>query len=99
MNVKGLEPALRAEAEAVGAAAWTTLAARDPASPLARSVQIVDLSQGDKPAFARGQSERPSVSHKQRSPGHRSDQGSQPKGWSQVDHHGHDDTSQAARPI
>jgi len=51
--MKGLEPAVRAEAEAVGAAVRTTLAARDPASPLARSIQIIDLSQGDKPAFAR----------------------------------------------
>lgn len=52
--VKGLEPALRAEAEAVAAAARATLASRGSGSNLARSVQIIDLSQRDKPAFAIG---------------------------------------------
>lgn len=52
--MKGLAPALRAEAEAVAETARATLIARDPASALARTVQIIDISQQDRPAFAIG---------------------------------------------
>lgn len=55
--MKGLQAALRAEAEAVAAAAKATLTARDPASNLARSIKIMDLGQKDKPAFAVGTEE------------------------------------------
>jgi len=53
----GLDPALRAEAEAVAAGARATLATRHADSPLARSIRIIDASEGDRLAFAIGTDE------------------------------------------
>jgi hypothetical protein len=52
--LKGLGPALRAEAEAVAAAARAALASRHGTGALARSIKISDVSQRDRPAFAVG---------------------------------------------
>ena len=52
--LKGLEPALRAEAEAVAETARAELASRKGDGSLARSVQIIELSQADRPSFAVG---------------------------------------------
>jgi hypothetical protein len=52
--LKGLEPALRAEAEAVAEAARQNLRARNPRSRLAQSIEIMELGTADQPAFAVG---------------------------------------------
>ena len=49
--MKDLQPALRAEAEAVAAEAR---AERDPDSSLARWIKIMELEAGDQPAYAVG---------------------------------------------
>ena len=54
---KTLEPALRAEAEAVADAARERLRERDPQSQLAQSIKIMELEAGDHPAFAVGTDE------------------------------------------
>ena len=52
--MKGLQPALRAEAEAVAAEAKARLTERDPDSSLARWIKIMELEAGDQPAYAVG---------------------------------------------
>jgi hypothetical protein len=50
----GLEPALRAEAEAVAEAARERLRERDPTNPLAQSVEVTAQAGVEHPAFAVG---------------------------------------------
>jgi hypothetical protein len=50
--LKDLQPALRAEAEAVAEEAKARLTERDPDSRLARSIKIMELGAGDQPAYA-----------------------------------------------
>ena len=52
--MKDLQPALRAEAEAVAAEAKARLTERDPDSSLARSIKIMELEAEDQPAYAVG---------------------------------------------
>lgn len=52
--MEDLQPALRAEAEAVAAEAKARLTERDPDSSLARSIKIMELTAGDQPAYAVG---------------------------------------------
>lgn len=52
--LKDLQPALRAEAEAVAEEARARLTERDPNSTLARSIKIMELGTDDQPAYAVG---------------------------------------------
>jgi HK97 gp10 family phage protein len=52
--LKDLQPALRAEAEAVAEEAKARLTERDPNSRLARSIKIMGLGAEDQPAYAVG---------------------------------------------
>ena len=52
--MKDLQPALRAEAEAVADEAKARLTERDPDSRLARSIKIMELAAGDQPALQSG---------------------------------------------
>jgi hypothetical protein len=52
--MKDLQPALRAEAEAVAAEARERLTERDPNSRLAGSIKIMELGTEDQPAYAVG---------------------------------------------
>lgn len=52
--LKDLQPALRAEAEAVAEEAKARLTERDPNSGLARSIKIMELGTDDQPAYAVG---------------------------------------------
>jgi HK97 gp10 family phage protein len=55
--LKDLQPALRAEAEAVAAEAKARLTERDPNSRLARSIKIMELGTEGQPAYAVGTDE------------------------------------------
>ena len=52
--LKDLQPALRAEAEAVAEEARARLIERNPNSQLAQSIKIMELGAGDQPAYAVG---------------------------------------------
>ena len=52
--LKDLQPALRAEAEAVAEEAKVRLTERNPNSLLARSIKIMELGTEDQPAYAVG---------------------------------------------
>lgn len=52
--MKDLQPALRAEAEAVAEEARARLAEHNPNSRLAQSIKIMELGAGDQPAYAFG---------------------------------------------
>ena len=52
--LKDLQPALRAEAEAVAEEAKARLTERNPNSLLARSIKIMELGTEDQPAYAVG---------------------------------------------
>ena len=51
---KDLGPTLRAEAEAVAAEARATLAASSAGAALARSIEVVEIGQGDRLGYAAG---------------------------------------------